>query len=275
MALDIELIQFYRSETLDDLMTRTARVGESIGFPLLSLGWSPAPGPDAKMLKNEAMVWDNFRRYFGRKSLLLKAELARSLRVALQSAYTDTKARQAWIMQQKSIFRLFADAPTEFCLTAYQRQKFAQISEKGWTEFFGISVCQERDRTLLLIAKTPFDLNSERANAITRTLETAASAYRFLYTKSPKAAQPPVRNTQDQVLSSREVECLQWLASGKTLFEAAIILGISERTLRYHINNARDRLGVATTIQAVVAAALTYGFDPHDARRSICASSRP
>ena len=75
-------------------------------------------------------------------------------------------------------------------------------------------------------------------------------------------------------LSRREAECLQWLAAGKTLGEAATIIGISERTLRFHVANARERLGVATTIQAVVAASLVYGFHPSDTRRSIYAISR-
>lgn len=52
-------------------------------------------------------------------------------------------------------------------------------------------------------------------------------------------------------LSRRESECLRWVAEGKTDGEAGKILGISPRTVRFHINNAKDKLGVATRIQAV------------------------
>jgi len=52
-------------------------------------------------------------------------------------------------------------------------------------------------------------------------------------------------------LSKRESECLRWVAEGKTDGEAGKILGISPRTVRFHINNAKDKLGVATRIQAV------------------------
>lgn len=52
-------------------------------------------------------------------------------------------------------------------------------------------------------------------------------------------------------LSKRESECLRWVAEGKTDGEAGKILGISPRTVRFHINNAKDKPGVATRIQAV------------------------
>jgi hypothetical protein len=70
------------------------------------------------------------------------------------------------------------------------------------------------------------------------------------------------------------VQCLHWLAAGKTFSEAAIILDIAERTLRFHVGNAKKKLGVSTTMQAVVAAALEYGFDPKDPRQSIYYTSR-
>lgn len=52
-------------------------------------------------------------------------------------------------------------------------------------------------------------------------------------------------------LSPRESECLRWVADGKTDFEVGKILSISPRTVRFHIRNAKTKLGVATRIQAV------------------------
>lgn len=52
-------------------------------------------------------------------------------------------------------------------------------------------------------------------------------------------------------LSPRESECLHWVSSGKTDFEVGRILSISPRTVRFHINNAKTKLGVTTRIQAV------------------------
>ena len=54
-------------------------------------------------------------------------------------------------------------------------------------------------------------------------------------------------------LSPRESQCLHWVSEGKTDFEVGKILEISPRTVRFHINNAKVKLGVTTRIQAVVA----------------------
>jgi DNA-binding CsgD family transcriptional regulator len=58
----------------------------------------------------------------------------------------------------------------------------------------------------------------------------------------------------DILMSARELDCLRWTAAGKTAWEASIILGISERTVRFHLNAAREKLSCATTTQAVAKA---------------------
>ncbi len=55
-------------------------------------------------------------------------------------------------------------------------------------------------------------------------------------------------------LTPREVECLHWVAAGKTDLEMAVILSISARTARFHIENAKRKLNVATRVQAVAEA---------------------
>ena len=55
-------------------------------------------------------------------------------------------------------------------------------------------------------------------------------------------------------LSSRERECLEWAAMGKSDWEIGEILSISERTAGAHIERAKRKLGVSTRIQAVVIA---------------------
>jgi LuxR family quorum sensing-dependent transcriptional regulator len=55
-------------------------------------------------------------------------------------------------------------------------------------------------------------------------------------------------------LTNREVECLRWVAQGKTDIEIAMILSISARTARFHIENAKRKLRVATRVQAVAEA---------------------
>jgi len=56
-------------------------------------------------------------------------------------------------------------------------------------------------------------------------------------------------------LNDREVETLTWVARGKTSAEIAHILGLSKRTVDFHIDNARGKLGAATRTEAVIKAA--------------------
>jgi DNA-binding NarL/FixJ family response regulator len=56
-------------------------------------------------------------------------------------------------------------------------------------------------------------------------------------------------------LNDREVETLTWVARGKTSAEIAKILGLSKRTIDFHIDNARGKLGAATRTEAVMKAA--------------------
>ncbi|MER8501834.1 helix-turn-helix transcriptional regulator [Mesorhizobium sp. M1142] len=56
------------------------------------------------------------------------------------------------------------------------------------------------------------------------------------------------------VLTDREKEVLLWAAAGKTSSETSQILGLTERTVKWHSTRAREAFGVATTTQAVVEA---------------------
>jgi DNA-binding NarL/FixJ family response regulator len=63
-------------------------------------------------------------------------------------------------------------------------------------------------------------------------------------------------------LNDREVETLTWAARGKTSAEIAQILGLSKRTVDFHIDNARNKLGVTTRTQAAIKAATGRLIDP-------------
>ena len=66
----------------------------------------------------------------------------------------------------------------------------------------------------------------------------------------------------DLHLHDREIEVLTWAARGKTSAEIAIILGLAKRTVDFHMDSAREKLGVATRIEAAVKAARTRLIEP-------------
>lgn len=58
-----------------------------------------------------------------------------------------------------------------------------------------------------------------------------------------------------QDLTPKEVECLHWASVGKTTWEISQILTCSERTVDFHLLNARRKLGSVSRQQAVGIAA--------------------
>ncbi|MGX9181982.1 helix-turn-helix domain-containing protein [Mesorhizobium sp. BHbdii] len=55
-------------------------------------------------------------------------------------------------------------------------------------------------------------------------------------------------------LSPRERECLEWVSEGKTAWECAMILGLSEHTVRCYLESARYKLQATGNTHAVAKA---------------------
>lgn len=61
-------------------------------------------------------------------------------------------------------------------------------------------------------------------------------------------------------LSARELECLRWVAMGKTDWEVGEILSISQTTVKFHIDRARLKLRATNRPHAVAMLALRGGM---------------
>ncbi|WP_076927704.1 N-acyl-homoserine lactone dependent regulator BpsR2 [Burkholderia pseudomallei] len=66
----------------------------------------------------------------------------------------------------------------------------------------------------------------------------------------------PAADEFDPDLTRRETDVLKWTADGKTAYEIALILSISESTVNFHVKNIVSKLGSTNKIQAVAKAAL-------------------
>ncbi len=66
-------------------------------------------------------------------------------------------------------------------------------------------------------------------------------------------AAPPAASVTS-TLNDREIEVLSWIAEGKSDWEIGSILGISPKTVNYHVENAKRRCRVATRMQLIVMA---------------------
>ncbi|WP_447917548.1 LuxR C-terminal-related transcriptional regulator [Achromobacter aegrifaciens] len=70
----------------------------------------------------------------------------------------------------------------------------------------------------------------------------------------PAANSAPTPVQAIKPLSERQASCLHWAAMGKTSWETARILGVSESTVNFHLCNACAKLGVRGRRAAVVMA---------------------
>jgi DNA-binding response OmpR family regulator len=64
------------------------------------------------------------------------------------------------------------------------------------------------------------------------------------------------------MLNDRESEALTWAARGRTSAEIAELIGVSKRTIDFHLDNARIKLSATTRTQAAIKAAIGKLIEP-------------
>jgi len=62
---------------------------------------------------------------------------------------------------------------------------------------------------------------------------------------------PEPTEPEPAALTPRERDAIAWVAQGKSDWEISVILGVSEATARWHVDNARRKLGAVNRAQAV------------------------
>jgi LuxR family transcriptional activator of conjugal transfer of Ti plasmids len=68
---------------------------------------------------------------------------------------------------------------------------------------------------------------------------------------SARLSSCPRAASSKRLLTQRQQQCLDWVAKGKTMGDIAVVLGISARTVSYHLENARIRLGASSLAQCI------------------------
>lgn len=132
-------------------------------------------------------------------------------------------------------------------LTAEQRKALSFIDTSlavtnGWT--FPIASAGTRTGIVIVGGSAP-DMSP-----VLRSMLHLLAHLAFQKSESLEGSQPG----ETRALTAREIECLRWVSVGKTDAEIAVILSIKPRTARFHIENAKKKLGVATRVQAVAEA---------------------
>lgn len=92
-------------------------------------------------------------------------------------------------------------------------------------------------------AGSRIDTSAEARLALTLVANAALHTAKRLAAPATDAAVPS--------LSKRELEVIRWIASGRRQADIALQLKLSERTVEGHLRRIRNRLGAASTAQAI------------------------
>lgn len=129
---------------------------------------------------------------------------------------------------------------------------FDEARQHGLAGGITVPVCdQNGGRSLFSIATETAPKKSSRHQAANAGMVLLTSLYLH------EAVQRHVNSVDLAALpqlTTREKDCLQWAANGKTSWEIANILSISERTVIFHITNATKKLNATNRRQAVARA---------------------
>jgi len=138
-------------------------------------------------------------------------------------------------------------------LTPRSREIYDIAREYGWREVIGIPIHGPAGyQGLVSIASTKDVVLTAYDRAV---LDTASRAIH------ERCRMEIGLGLQGEIpkLTPRELECMQWVALGKTDWEIAQVLAISEATAHFHIENAKKKLGLNSRTEAVARLTL-YGL---------------
>ena len=90
------------------------------------------------------------------------------------------------------------------------------------------------------------DISEFRGGVVDAPRPGAVTTQRLAKPRKPAPPDPSARGD----LTSKEKQCLAWVSVGKTAWETAVILGLSRRTVEFHLLNATRKLDAANKVQA-------------------------
>lgn len=161
---------------------------------------------------------------------------------------------------QNPLLHAIEEGRTRYRFSDYappDRPEFARYWEAFGEGGFAEGLCatafgRERRIGSVHIGLGARDLDPADQDAI--SLAAAILAERLLEFEPDPAPPPPLPG-----LAPRERDAIAYVAEGKTDWEIAQILGIAESTARFHVDNARKKLGAVNRAHAVARFLALYG----------------
>jgi LuxR family quorum sensing-dependent transcriptional regulator len=132
-------------------------------------------------------------------------------------------------------------------LPSEQREIWHAVRAWGWQNGFVVPVHGPSGYfSYISIASPERDLNLSFSNRAEIQMFALLA-----HQRCHELGRPAIPEDPRGALSGRELECLRWVAAGKTDWETGMILSISATTVKFHVDSARRKLGASTRPQAV------------------------
>ncbi len=146
----------------------------------------------------------------------------------------------------------WAEVRSQKRLTPEELLGVRYLEEKGLVD--GITIPIHLAEGQFAFVSAIESVNGEWSATVRRSKEAIfIAAHRFHEATFWKFANPFPR-VRISRLAPREIECLEWVARGKTTEDVASILDLSRETVRVHLDRARKKLGAINRANAVAKA---------------------
>jgi len=116
--------------------------------------------------------------------------------------------------------------------------------KKGYT--YGLKNPKGKSGSLFSLAGNALDTSNRTKVIITTVIP-------HLHQALTRIIDQPNRET-DNILSARQKEVLNWIKEGKSTWDISVIIGITENTVKFHVNQILQKLDVVNRPHAVAVA---------------------
>lgn len=226
-------------QSVEDSIAAVQALGETHGLPFIAaqsdLG-DPQPMGDAAGVPyaESAFRWFEDVAYWRNRRLALDSPFLNAARLISEPFFFENGVLRTW-------------RPTAL----FDQIDVAEVHEISAAIVAPIHLPRGRLGAVVWAAVDPIDVSQVfEAHA-----ERFHSAALRLVSAHAEACGRPRSSAGSIQLTRREVQCLRWAAAGKTDPEIAIILSLSNSTVRFHLRNASAKMGVTGRAQSVQVAA--------------------
>lgn len=227
-----------RLDDADALARKVADVGAEIGLPYVAAAadiGSPEPmaNSEGEAYAETIFQWiDPKLQYWKDRSFALRAAFVHAARTCSEPFYfrdgTYGSWRQIEALEVVSRNEEYETFRVQSAIVSPIHAPGGAIGTVVWASDQDVDVSQ-------LFAR-----DADRLHAL---------ALRFVSTYHDARAKGPV--SPPVYLTRREIQCLKWAAAGKTDAEISAIMEIAVPTVRFHITNAAEKLGVSGKARAI------------------------